>query len=57
MKVKIGNKVYDGENEPIMIILTEKDKENIQDMLPEATKYCQFPDTFDVVEIRKFMKT
>ena len=44
MKIKVGNKVYDGEKEPIMVILEDQDKENIKDMLPEARKYCMFPD-------------
>lgn len=56
MKIKIGNKVYDGENEPIMVILTDADKKNITNMLPECTKYCQYPeDGFDEKEIDKWM--
>jgi hypothetical protein len=43
MKVKVGNKIYDGENEPVMVILSKSDRENIADMLPEATKYCSYP--------------
>lgn len=30
MKVKVGNKIYDGEIEPVMVILTEQDKLNIK---------------------------
>jgi hypothetical protein len=43
MKVKVGNRIYDGENEPVMVILSKSDRENIADMLPEATKYCSYP--------------
>jgi hypothetical protein len=43
MKVKVGNKVYDGEKEPIMVILTPSDKENIANMRVEDTKYCFYP--------------
>ena len=43
MKVKVGDKIYDGEEEPVMVILTEQDKLNITTMLPEATKYCSYP--------------
>jgi len=43
MKVKVGNKIYDGEKEPVMVILTEADKQNIANMLPEATRYCAYP--------------
>lgn len=57
MKIKVGNKIYDAEDEPIMIILTDKDKKNIKNMLPTATKYCSYPDNYDSDDIRKFMKT
>ena len=57
MKVKIGNKIYDANQEPIMIILDDLDKENIKKMEPEATKYCGYPENFNIEEIKKFMKT
>jgi hypothetical protein len=31
---------------PVMVILTQKDKENITKMLPEATMYCEFDENF-----------
>ena len=42
MKVKIGDTVYDGDKELIMLYLSDKDKENIAHMLPEATRYAEF---------------
>jgi len=57
MKVKVGDKIYDGEKEPIMIILTDKDKENIALMLDDCTKYCQYPDGMWDDEIYAFMLT
>ena len=56
MKVKIGKEVFDGNNEPIMVILSEEDKENIKNMLPECTKYCSFPEGFNVEQIKIWMK-
>jgi len=56
MQVKIGNIVYDPNRLPIMVILTEQDKINIQNMAPEATKYCAYPDTMQESEIEEFMK-
>jgi len=52
MKVKVGNTIYDGEKEPVMVILTEADKRNIANMLPEATRYCAYPEewTEDIIE-------
>lgn len=45
MKVKIGNVIHDAEKEPIMVILNKEEKQQIADMDPNATKYCQYPDT------------
>jgi hypothetical protein len=57
MKVKIGDTVYDAEDEPIMLILTETDKKNIAKMLPETTKYCAYPEEFYNSDyISKWMK-
>ena len=57
MKVKVGDKVYDGNKEPVMVILTEQDKINIANMLPEATRYCMYPTTnISQEEIKKWMK-
>lgn len=57
MKVKIGEKVYDSNEEPILVILSEDDKENIRNMSPKATKYCSFPDIYDLEKVKDFMKT
>ncbi len=46
MKVKVGDKIYDGKKEPVMAILTDQDKENIANMLPECTRYCIYPKSF-----------
>ena len=43
MKVKVGDTVYDGAVVPVMVILSEDDKNNIANMLPESTKYASFP--------------
>jgi hypothetical protein len=44
MKVKIDNKIYSAEDQPIMVILTDGDKYNISHMAMDATKYAAFPD-------------
>lgn len=57
MKVKIGDKTYDSNKEPIMIILSVKDKEDIKSMISSATKYCSFPENgFTEERILKFME-
>jgi len=57
MKIKIKDTIYNASEEPIMVILTKKDKENIANMLPEATKYAGAPDTFGEQELKEWMKT
>lgn len=55
MKVKIGNKLHDSKEEPIMLILEGYNKEDISNMEDDANKYCEFPDGMDMKEIAKFM--
>lgn len=50
MKVKVGNRIYNGDSEPVMVILTDQDKKNIKNMKPESTKYCIFPVTDDWIK-------
>jgi len=57
MKVKIGDTIYDAEDQPIMVILSDKDKENISNMLEANTKYCCYPSVGHTEEeIDEFMK-
>ncbi len=43
MKVKIGNKIYDGKKEPVMVILSKGEKEQISNMRDDNNKYCVYP--------------
>lgn len=56
MKIKVRNKIFDGNNEPIMLILTDKDKENIRKMKTDCHKFFVFPDTMKTEKIEKWMK-
>lgn len=56
MKVKIKNKIYDSDNEPIMIILSPMDKLNINHMNPSADRYCSFPKMMHIYFAKKFME-
>lgn len=61
MKVKIGNTIYNGEKEPVMIILSQEEKLQIANMHPDATKYCVYPDTKEWIadnykKIKEWMK-
>ncbi len=55
MKVKIGDKFTDSNDEPIMIILTPEEKELISNM-GEQTSFCSFPETCFSETIKEFMK-
>lgn len=58
MKVKIGDRIYDSNYQPIMLILDENDKKNISKMDNDATKFVTYPDDEEFTDrvIRKFMK-
>lgn len=56
MKVKVGDTVYDGEKEPVMVVLSVQDKINIASMSSKDTKYCSFPSSgMTSKEIREWM--
>lgn len=57
MKIKVGDEIYDANDEIIMVILSKEDKINILNMDERATKYCAFPeDKYTDEEIEKFME-
>jgi hypothetical protein len=55
MRVKIENKIYDSDNTPIMLILDEDDKKNINNMHKDKFKYISYPDWIPDDEIRKWI--
>jgi len=56
MRVKVGNRVYDSEEQPVMVVLSDSDKKNIAEMLPECTMYTAFPEYCTGREIEEWMK-
>lgn len=56
MKAKIGNRLFDSRNEPIMIVLSDSDKENISNMPNDKTKYCSYPKGMNAEDIIDFME-
>lgn len=59
MKVKIGDKIYDSNETPIMIIFENmEEKECVTNMLSDARKICYFDDIkYSTEYIREFMTT
>lgn len=57
MEIKVGNKVFSGAEEPVMVILDDQDKKNIVNMLPHCKHYCMYPsEEFTEVDIKVWMK-
>jgi hypothetical protein len=55
LKVKLGDKIYDSTQEPIMLIMDDEVKEHISCMHPSAYTYCSCPDSMTENEIKAFM--
>ena len=43
MKVKVGDKIYDGSEEPVMIIINDIEKKQIANLSEGKRKYCVYP--------------
>ena len=56
MEVKIEDKIYNSNKEPIMLILSQRDKKLIGSMFLKNHKYCSFPIRMSGSEIEEFMK-
>lgn len=56
MQVKVGDTVYDDVEQPVMVILSPEDKENIVNMASNATKYCSYPEKMSPEEAEAFMQ-
>ena len=48
MKFKVGDKVFTMKDGPLMVILSDKDKDNITRMDPTANKYACFSEDCDM---------
>lgn len=55
MKVKIGNNIYDSEETPIMLLLTDKERTTICSIRPESMKYVWTPKYMTKEDIQAFM--
>lgn len=55
MKVKVGNQIFDSEIEPILIKLSDEEKELITNM-GDQTKFCSFPYSSGIQDVANFIK-
>jgi len=56
MKVKVQNMVFDSDDQPVMVVLSKKEKELISQMTGENHKFCVYPDGYKKEAIEKFME-
>lgn len=47
LRVKIGDKIYSGFEQPIMLIFDTNEKELISSMTDEDARYCEYPDDYE----------
>lgn len=55
MIVKIGDKLFSSHKEPIMLMLSDSDKRNLQNMEDNARILCVYPDSIPEVYIAAWM--
>ena len=55
MRIKIGDQIFDGSDQPIMVVLDETDRKNIANMPESATRYCLHPPMMDQKELDAWM--
>lgn len=56
MKVKIRDEIYNSEDMPIMLILSDEEKRLIGDMIPKNHKFCSFPNKMNIYDVNEFME-
>jgi len=54
MKVKIGNQIFNSDNQPIMLILDDDEKELLRYM-EKQNKICFYPYNTSISDVSKFM--
>lgn len=55
MLVRVGNRIYNPEREPVTLILSEADKANIAAMHPDCYRYTAFPEHLSKEDLNTFM--
>jgi len=57
MLVKIGDKIYDSTQVPILLIFDAKEIKDMQNLADNNHKYCSCPDDTEEKDIVEFMRT
>ena len=56
MKIKIGDQIFDSNDQPIMVIMESAEKELIGKMSKDNNKFCSYPKDMNESKIKEFMK-
>jgi hypothetical protein len=56
VKVKIDSVVCDSDEQAIMLILSDAEKQLIANMTPDAHKFCVYPEGSTQEDIKHFME-
>jgi len=58
MQVRIGDKIYDADQQPIMLVLSDLDRQQIAAMPAGLHCFCAFPaDKFNQEDIQRWMES
>ena len=57
MIVKIGNTYHYSTDEPILLILSNKEKEHIANLGKDKKKYLSFPSDYDIGEAKEILNS
>ncbi len=56
MKFKVGHQIFDSVDRPLMVILSEEEKQDIAAMVPSDFRYCVYPDDVPKSKVKEFME-
>lgn len=55
MNVKVGDTIYEGNKEIVMVRLSPEDKKYIANMADDEYSYCNYPDGWTKEQVRQWM--
>ena len=57
MQVKVGNNIFDSDKLPIMLLLSDEEKQQLANMPEDLSKYCSYnPKIISAENIRRWME-
>lgn len=56
MKIKVGTQIFDSSNVPVMLTLTDEEKNLISSMDPQDKNFCSYPEYMESQDAELWMK-